>query len=126
MEKKARYIELRTTEGKPIVSFYLFEKEVSLEDKQDTASGKKQETRKEKDQQGNNQNNDSLMTDAQKRYLFRILAEQGIEGDKAHEHLKKLFDVDTLKEVTKFEASRMIERLLSEAKGGEDDAGSPF
>ena len=43
MEKKARYIELRTTEGKPIVSFYLFEKEVSIEDKSDASSGNKQE-----------------------------------------------------------------------------------
>lgn len=126
MEKKARYIELRTTEGKPIVSFYLFEKEVALDDKSDASSGKKQETRKEKDQQGNNQNNDALMTDAQKRYLFRILAEQGIEGDKAHERLKKLFDVDALKDITKFEASRMIERLLEETKGGDNDVGSSF
>lgn len=125
MEKKARYIELRTTEGKPIVSFYLFEKEVIL-DKPDPPAGAKKDPGKEKGQNGNDQANDSLMTPAQKRYLFRILAEQGIEGDEAHEHLKKLFDVDALKEITKFEASRMIERLLNETKGGDDDAGSPF
>ena len=61
------------------------------------------------------------MTDAQKRYLFRLLAGQGFEEDKAHERLKELLHVDSLKEVTKSEASKMIERLLEESKGGEDD-----
>src|SRR3972149_4541670 len=125
MEKKARYIELRTTEGKPIVSFYLFEKEVSIEDKSDASSGNKQENRNGKNQQGNNQNNESPMTDPQKRFLFRILADQGMEGDRAHEYLRKRFQVEALKDATKFEASRMIEQLLAEAKGG-DENGSPF
>ena len=51
------------------------------------------------------------MTDAQKRYLFRILAEYGIEGDEAHDKLKDIFQVDSLKEITKLEASKMIEHL---------------
>lgn len=34
--------------------------------------------------------------------------------------------VEALKDVTKFEASRMIERLLSESKGGEVDDPAPF
>ena len=59
----------------------------------------------------------ALMTDSQKRLLFRILADQGIEGDKAHQHLKSIFQVNSLKEVTKLEASRGIEKLLSDAKG---------
>lgn len=59
------------------------------------------------------------MTDAQKRLLFRLLANQGLEGDKAHEHLKELFQVKSLKEVTKLEASRGIEKLLDQAKGGQ-------
>ncbi|MBI1805080.1 MAG: hypothetical protein HY033_10300 [Ignavibacteriae bacterium] len=63
-------------------------------------------------------NGEALMTDSQKRLLFRLLADQGIEGEKAHEHLKKQFQVNTLKEVTKLEASRGIEKLLSDAKGG--------
>ena|SRR5260221_4973678 len=65
------------------------------------------------------------MTDAQKRYLFRILAEQGLEGDAASEHLKNLLQVNTLKEVTKQEASRAIERLLEKSKGGKGN-GSPI
>ncbi len=58
------------------------------------------------------------MTEAQKRFLFRLLAERGIEGDKAYEHLKKLFEVEALKNVSKLEASRRIESLLEDAKGG--------
>jgi len=54
------------------------------------------------------------MTDAQKRYLFRILAERGIEEDQAHQHLKELFGVDSLKDVSKHEASKAIENLLNE------------
>ena len=58
------------------------------------------------------------MTDAQRRFLFRLLADQGIEGEKAHEHLKKFFQVRSLREVPKLEASQGIERLLHEARGG--------
>jgi hypothetical protein len=64
------------------------------------------------------------MSEAQRRYLFRILADQGIEGDAAFERLKSLFDVSVLKEVSKRDASKMIERLLEE-QGGVSD-GPPF
>lgn len=57
--------------------------------------------------------NNDPMTDAQKRYLFRLLADKGIEGDAAYEHLKKAFGVDSLKNVTKKEASRAIDRMLN-------------
>lgn len=58
------------------------------------------------------------MTEAQKRFMFRILAEGGIERDQAHEKLKTFFQVRSLKDVSKQEASQGIERLLEEAKGG--------
>jgi hypothetical protein len=61
------------------------------------------------------------MTDAQKRYLFRIMAEKGYENDKGYARLKELFQVDSLKEVTKLEASKMIERLLDDGKDGNHD-----
>jgi len=62
--------------------------------------------------------NYQLMTDAQKRYLFRLLAGQGIEGDAAHDELKNAFSVDNLKKVTKMEASREIEKRLGMERGG--------
>ena len=61
-------------------------------------------------------NQEEMMTEAQKRYLFRLLAEQGIEGEAAYKHLKKLFKVDSLKEVTKTEASQKISQILEELK----------
>jgi len=64
------------------------------------------------------------MTDAQKRYLFRILAEQGIEGDDATVHLKKLLQVEALKQATKQEASRVIEQLFERSKGGKGNGSS--
>lgn len=129
MEKKVRLIEVlevRTLEGKPVLSLYVSDKEVVLRDFKEKNSNQGSETKGEKTQTSSQQNNDSTMTDPQKRYLFRILADQGIEGDKAHEHLKKLFQVERLKDVTKFEASKMIEQLLSESNGGDQDDTTPF
>ena len=60
------------------------------------------------------QGNNNPMTSSQKRYLFRLLADQGIEGDAAHEYLKGAFSVASLKEVTKSQASRKIEELLND------------
>jgi formate dehydrogenase maturation protein FdhE len=112
MKNGGRIIEVRDRSGGLILSFLIAEKPV-------------QETPKEtKNNQSGSKGNenplaqDAFMTDAQKRYLFRILADQGKEGEEAHEHLKKLFQVDSLKEVTKLEASQAIERLLAESKGG--------
>ncbi len=106
MAKKMTCIEVRTVEGKHIFSLYLSEKEIDSD--AEGAGGN--------NQNGNATNGDSPMTDAQKRYLFRILAEQGFENEKAHKHLKKLFGVDELDEVTKLEASKMIESLLEKAE----------
>jgi hypothetical protein len=100
---------------------YLYEKEIVLEDNQE-APAEKPEAKKDKPKNGNG--DEPAMTDAQKRYLFRILAERGIDGDKAYSRLKEIFQVDALKEITKMEASRAIERLLSEGKGASD--GIPF
>lgn len=115
MQNDGKIIEIRDRNGGLILSFLMVEKPL-------------QETPKEqKNSQGQTGpkaddkplNHEALMTDAQKRYLFRLLADQGKEGEEAHEHLKnKIFQVSSLKEVTKLEASQAIERLLSEQKGG--------
>ena len=55
------------------------------------------------------------MTSAQKRYLFRLLAEKGIEGDEAYRHLRQTFGVNNLKDVGKYEASQAIDRMLQGA-----------
>jgi hypothetical protein len=112
--EKGKVIEIRDRNGGVILSFLITEKPIQ------EAQGPK-ETKNNVTEKGDEKfkNNDAFMTDAQKRYLFRILADQGKEGEEAHEFLKnKIFQVSSLKEVTKLEASQAIERLLTESKGG--------
>jgi hypothetical protein len=120
MKNKEKRIELRTPDGKVILVLHLFE-EMGLEDNPKVSSDQKPEAGKAKPQTSSPQNENPPMTDAQKRYLFRILSDKGIEADKAHQRLRELFQVDSLKEVTKLEASKMIERLLEEGKGESDE-----
>jgi hypothetical protein len=61
---------------------------------------------------GNGHQDADAMSDAQKRYLFRILADQGLEGDQALSHIKERFGVEDLNNVTKREASGLIEEIL--------------
>ena len=56
------------------------------------------------------------MTDPQKRYLFRLLAAQGIEGKKAEEHLKTYFRVSRLADITRSVASAYIDKLVKDRK----------
>ena len=120
MKNKTKRIELKTPDGKIILVLHLSE-EVALEDDKKASPQEKQETGKAKPQAPSPQNENPPMTDAQKRYLFRLMTDKGIEGDKAHQRLRELFQVDSLKEVSKLEASKMIERLLEEGKGGADE-----
>ncbi len=116
MARTVKTLELRTAEGKLIVSLYLVEKEVEPEGKQNAGGSRKPEPKADKNS-GNGSQNGEPMTEAQRRYLFRILAEQGIEGDAAFEKLKSIFDVNALKQVTKRDASRVIEQLLEDQGG---------
>jgi hypothetical protein len=121
MEKKIKLIEVRTADGKPIISFQIFEKEI--EEKKDIPPEKEAGAAEEKNQKDNHNGNEPSMTDAQKRYLFRLLAGVGFEGEAAHEELRKRFGVKVLKKVSKVEASREIERLLEgQRKKQEDEA----
>ena len=117
MEGKARRIELRTNGGEIILSFILTEKEIFLENNLRNETNNEQTGKEGKDQVGSG-SNDSPMTEAQKRYLFRILADHGVQGELAHKELKNAFRVNSLTDVSKFEASKMIERLLGEGIGG--------
>ncbi len=125
MEKDARLIELRDRNGGLLFSFLITAKTLS------ETPGKGKESPSEKGASpekgdGKPKNSELLMTEAQKRYLFRLLAEQGKEEEEAHNYLKELFQVKSLTEVPRIEASQAIERLLAEAnKGGEED-GTPF
>jgi hypothetical protein len=52
------------------------------------------------------------MTDPQRRYLFRLLATQGLDGRQGEEHLKAHFQVTRLADITRQAASEYIDRLL--------------
>jgi len=64
------------------------------------------------------------MTEAQRRYLFRILAGRGLQREAAEERLKDLFEVGGLSEVTKAAAAKMIDELLQPAPAGANGNGA--
>ena len=122
MERNGKIIEVRDRNGGVILSLCIVER--ALQEGPAETKETPQEIRNNGGKPKGSENpnpvaQDARMTDAQKRYLFRLLAEQGKEGEEAHEYLKnKIFQVSSLKEVTKFEASQAIERLLADQKGG--------
>ena len=59
------------------------------------------------------------MTDPQKRYLFRLLAAQGVEGKKAEEHLRDYFQVSRLTDIPKAAASEYIDQLVKDRGNGQ-------
>jgi hypothetical protein len=56
------------------------------------------------------------MTEPQKRYLFRLLAAQNVEGKAAEEHLKTHFKVSRLSDIPKDAASTYIDQLVKDQK----------
>lgn len=58
--------------------------------------------------------NGERMSDPQKRYLFRLLGAQGMEGKRAEEHLKSYFRVARLTDVSRAEASTYIDELVKD------------
>lgn len=65
------------------------------------------------------------MTESQRRFLFRLLAGQGLQREAAHERLLELLGVASLTEVTKEMASNLIEELQqsqSRPRGNGSDA----
>ena len=65
------------------------------------------------------------MSEAQRRYLFRLMAGQGFHKEGAEERLKDLFQVDALAAVTKQQAMKMIDQLLNPAPAGAPRGGTP-
>jgi hypothetical protein len=57
-------------------------------------------------------NGSEQMTEAQRRYLFRIMAGQGYQREAAEERLKDLLEVGSLADATKLAATQLIDELL--------------
>ena len=67
------------------------------------------------------QGEDGHMSEAQRRYLFRLLAGMGYQGKAAEDYLYAELDVRSLASVTRAQASELIDRLLQStdpARGG--------
>jgi hypothetical protein len=114
MNRNAKCIDVRTADGKLMFSLHLYDEEVAAATTGGSA-GQATQADPQTHRTGNDQKGVLAMTEAQKRYLFRILAEHGFEGDDAHRRLKERFGVEALTDVSKREASSMIEQLLEEA-----------
>jgi len=66
---------------------------------------------------------DRPMTEPQRRYLFRMLAQQGLDGPQAEQHLKDHFKVTSLNMITRAAASQLIEQLIADRLEGRN--GNP-
>ena len=58
------------------------------------------------------------MTENQRRYLFRLLAERDVKSTKAKDYLLDYFEVDSIKKIPKDEASVLIDSLVN---GGDEE-----
>ena len=61
------------------------------------------------------------MTEPQRRYLFRLLAEDGLDAAAAEAQLKQIFQVTSLRQVSRTAASERIDQLVTERKEASDD-----
>jgi hypothetical protein len=61
------------------------------------------------------------MSENQRRFIFRLLAPQGLVGEAAHEHLLEHFKAASLSEVSKEEASAFIDELQTRPRGNGAD-----
>jgi hypothetical protein len=122
MIRTEKKIDVVSPKGEVLVSFRITESEVPASNNGNGSNGSNRSN--SKPPKTHMQHNGETMTDAQKKFLFRICADQGIEGEEAHTKLKELFGVESLKDVSKFDASKMIESMLAEAKGGNGNGPS--
>lgn len=119
--KTTRYLDICTIDGTVLLSFCITEREGNEPFPTKPPKPAEQTNGHPANRDGKTGTNGSpeeMMTDPQQRKLFRILTEQGMEVEKAHKELLKRFRVSNLKDVTKFEASRMIDSMLKTQNGG--------
>ncbi len=62
--------------------------------------------------------NGPRMTENQRRFMFRLLAGQKVEGKEAERHILEYFKVRSLSDISKAQASQYIEELVADQKDG--------
>jgi hypothetical protein len=116
-ETRAKARALRDAVNIGVISFEELDGEVSGTECPAAGSGAPSRGRSSLSQPSSevaaNNGSRNFITEGQRRYLFRILASQGMNGDVAQEHLKQLFGVESLASATKSDAASLIDRLLS-------------
>jgi len=123
MARNGRTIEVRNADGNLIVSLRVYDESqpsagngakppATRNNSRPASNAAKSQTQSH---DGNGERDGDAITDAQKRYLFRILADQGLDGDRALAFVKERLGVEVLTNVTKREASSLIDELLGSA-----------
>ncbi|MFZ1683731.1 MAG: hypothetical protein WAU88_06320, partial [Candidatus Zixiibacteriota bacterium] len=64
------------------------------------------------------------MTGRQRKYLFKLLLTKGLNAEEGHEWLAKAGDVEDIKQITKKQASDLIDHLVKEAAATEAAASA--
>lgn len=105
-------VELTTPEGQVLFKFFLNLKET-------TSYEKPEKPNPNPNNNGNNngkynEKGELLMTEKQKRELFRLAAEKGNEKEKALKKLGEYFGVEFLKDVTYSQAQTLIDKMLKD------------
>jgi len=114
--QQAKTIEVYTPNGILLFKAVLTDIAISLKTKTESLA----ESSSKFEGKNNGKANGDAVTEPQKRLLFRLVATNyQLEGGQAFEKLKELFGATSFKEISKFEASKMIERLLEEERGGQ-------
>jgi hypothetical protein len=116
MNANGKHFEVRSPEGTLMFSVHLVDESTTNGNRTNGASNNGSGTGASARAESNGQKNAVAMTDSQRKYLFQILSDRGFNSDQAHEHLKRLFGVDSLTTVGKQQASLMIKRLLQDAE----------
>ena len=115
MTKNAKCIEVRSADGHLMFALRVYDEAQSQGSNAKPPAkrnGRQATSQRSQGPEGNGDKDGDAITAAQKRYLFRILADQGTEGEQALSYLKERFGVDMLTNVSKREASTLIEELL--------------
>jgi hypothetical protein len=123
MATNPKCIEVRSSDGNLMFSLRVYDETQGAANGTNASSSRAAQASSPKNRNrngngngnGNGHQDADAMSDAQKRYLFRILADQGLEGDQALTHIKERFGVESLNNVTKREASELIEEILGSA-----------
>ena len=113
-KQTVRLIEIKSREGIALLPpFYLYSTELQVGENISVPTGP---NTAEKTSGNDTGKEDAPMSDAQKRYLYRLLSDHGYEGETATQEIFKRLGVTSLKEVTKQDASALIDRLVEGVK----------